>query len=259
MRTKTSIIFSIVAFICTIGMDKTYAQDRSDDFKEKRITIQLKKSPLYSVFAELMYAYDIPIGFEESSLDKGHDDYYFQTLVPSKDKKNDLPIEPHTDGVSLRTKTHFITLDFKDARLQDVLDEIVKQMQYYDWTITDDVVNIFPIKGRDPKCEKLLNIRVREFRVSKDKDFGMIQETLVLVLPEFRAFLAQNNLHAESDRYVPSYGNLPLPMELRFSDLTFKELLNGITKLKRGGWILRTGDKNKKKENKGKEVIEVLI
>lgn len=266
MSRKQVVFFMGIAIVLTFGLQRANGQGKREDLKEKRITIQMTNERVFNVFLRLMYVYDIPIGFEESTLDKDHSDYFFQTLMPPDDKKKDFPDEPETMSGSspssrwtIKDKAHLISLDFREARLEDVLDEIVRQMQNYDWTINDGVVNIFPVKGRDSNLEKLLNLRIRGFGVSKGEEFEAIQPLLVLYLPEFKAFLAENNLFAESDRYVPSYGKLPLPVELRFSNLSFKELLNGITRLKRGGWILRTGDKHKKPENKDKEVIEILI
>jgi hypothetical protein len=269
MNKKQVVFFASVAVVLIIGLLRVNGQEKRDSLREKRITIQMTNERVFDVFLRLMYVYDIPIGFEESVLDKDHSDYFFQTLMPPEGKKKDFSDEPQRMSGSspssrwmIKDKGHLISLDFRDARLDDVLDEIVKQMQNYDWTINDDVVNIFPIKGRDPKFEKLLDLKIRGFGMSKGEQFSTIQPTIVINLPEFKTFLAENKLHSESDRYIPSYADLPLPMELRFTDLTFKELLNGITKLKRGGWILRT-DKHKGKPvepgNEGKQIIEILI
>jgi hypothetical protein len=256
MSIKQVVIFISVAIVLSIGLLKANGQEKKCDLKEKRITIQMANRPLHDAFIRLMYVYDVPIGFEESTLDKDHDDYFFQTQVPPDDEKKVFVNEPQRRW-DLTIKDHLISLDFKDARLEDVLDEIVKQMPNYDWIINVDVVNIFPIKGRDPKFEKLLAIKIRGFGVSKGEEVGMIQPMIVFHLPEFKAFLAENKLRAESNLTM-MFIVRPIPMELRFSNLSFKELLNGITRLKRGGWILRT-DKRKTAVNKGKEVIEILI
>jgi hypothetical protein len=178
--------------------------------------------------------------------------------VPPNDKKKDFANEPLLTWDQRIKNRHLISLNFKDARLEDVLNELVKQMQNYDWTVNDGVVNIFPIKGRDLRFEKLLELKIRTFSVPKGEEFATIQPMIVFNLPEFKAFLAENNLNSESDRRIPKYADLPLPVELRFSNLPFRKLLNEITRLKRGGWILRA-DKRKKSENNGKEVIEILI
>ncbi len=47
--------------------------DRSLD--DLRISISLQDKPLLTVFNRLINKYDIPIGFEESSLDREHTSY----------------------------------------------------------------------------------------------------------------------------------------------------------------------------------------
>jgi hypothetical protein len=259
-RKQIKMLFS-VTFILAISCLNVQGQGKNVELKDKRISIQMDCKPLLDVFIQLIYEYDVAIGFEESTLDKNHDDYDFQTNIPYNETNITNSKGGAARGLSgLRpvVKNHLISLNFTDARLGDVLNAVVKQMKNYSWDINDDVINIFPIKGRDTRFEKLLNLKVRGFVVPKDKEVGIIQPMIVLNLPEFKAFLAENNLFAESDRTAPWYIERPLPMELRFSDLSFKQLLNRITKSKRGGWILKTNKLNKP-ENKGKEVIEILI
>lgn len=141
---------------------------------------------------------------------------------------------------------HKLTVDFKDARLEEVIDGIVKQMQNYDWEINDDVVNIYPKRGRDARLKKLLDTGVRVFAVGMGDNVGSIQPYLMLFLPEFRAFLAENNLEFETARPGSSFENRILPEGMSFTDMTFKELLNAITKSKRGG--LDAANKNSEKE-----------
>jgi hypothetical protein len=75
-------------------------------------------------------------------------------------------------------------------------------------------------------------------------------------MPEFRAFSAQNDLIAEAVKTAPWYDDRPLPVGMKFTDLTFSDLLNAITKSKRGGWILKS---HKRKMEQDKQVIEILI
>lgn len=261
MLSRLFIFFAIASIVLTIGIKVIDAQQLKPDLAKKRITIQIKNKPIHDTFVTLMNVYDIPIGFEESTLDKDHGDYFFQPIMPPHNRKNDLVSEQIIMGSVLRAKDHLISIDFKDAQLEQVLDEIVRQMKNYDWVIDDGVVNIFPIKGRNPVYEKLLDMKVQSFFMSKNEQYKSIQPMIVFYLPEFKLFLAENKLHAESDRYLPSYSNLTLPEELRFTNVTFRQLLNGITKLKQGGWILHNDKFNKPlcPENKDKEVIEILI
>jgi hypothetical protein len=261
MIKRLLVLFASALIVLTSGLIEIDAQHKKHDLTEKRITIQITNKPVYDVFVKLMNEYDIPIGFEESTLDREHDDYFFQTLMPPQDRKDDFADEPQTKSSGLPAKNHLISLDLKNVRLELVLDETVKQMKNYEWVINDGVVNIFPIEGRNPKFEKLLDINIQGFGMSKSDRYSSIQPLIVLNLPEFRAFLAENNLYAESDRYIPSYSDLTLPAEIQLTNVTFKQLLNRITKLKRGAWILRANKHNKPKkpEDEGKEFIELLI
>lgn len=255
-------VLPIVTVICVIGIGilNVAGQQKTVDLMDRKVTLHMTNKPLFDVLKRLIYDYDVAIGFEESLLDKGHNDYHFEVNIPY-DEVN----IPRSDGSKRLLsgfrpyiENHLISVNYENAELKEVFNDIVKQMKNYDWEINEGVVNIYPINGRSPKFEKLLDLRIREFVVSKGAEVGIIQPLIVLQSLEFRTFLAENKLYAESDRLAPWYIERPLPSELRFSNLTLKELLNAITKNKRGGWILRT-DKNKKHENKGKEFIEILI
>jgi hypothetical protein len=258
MSKKQIVIILSFVFVLVAESLSVCGQGKGNELKDKKVTIQMANKPLYTVFGRLIYKYDIAIGFEESTLDKDHDHYHFETNVPTDEWKPDYLADKEVISGSPKFDKHLITVNYKDGRLEDVINAIVKQMQNYDWEINNDVVNIFPIRGRDPRFEKLLKLRIREFVVRSDAEVGIIQPLIVLGLPEFRSFLADNNLYAESDRTAPAFIERPLPAGMKFSDLTFRELLNEITKSKRGGWILKT-NKLKKPENKDKEFIDILI
>lgn len=256
MNNKQAVIFVGVLILVTAAFTGVRAQDKRMAINDKRITIQMAAKPLYTVFTRLINKYDISIGLEESVLDRSHRHYYFETNIATEKLMpvyaGDREFLPPTS----RFEEHLITVNFKDTRLEDVMNSIVKQMQNYDWEISDEVVNIFPIRGRDPRLKKLLNLKVRDFGVGMGADVGSIQAQLMLFLPEFKAFLAENELEAETSRPGSIFEDRLLPDGMRFSDLTFRELLNAITKSKRGGWMLMI----RKYESKpGKEFVEILI
>jgi len=79
----------------------------------------------------------------------------------------------------------------------------------------------------------------------------------LFALPEFKSFSSENTIYANYSR-VLYFGILEreLATEIIFSNLSFRDLLNKITKVKRGGWIL----KNLKKQNsEEKEYIDLDI
>lgn len=251
-------IFFLIScvIILTMSMLGVLGQDSKVALKDKRITIQMDQKPLYTVFWRLIQKYDVPIGFEESILDRDHRHYYFETNVALDQFKVDSSSDKEFLPPMPKFSDHLITVNFKDARLEDVIDAIVKQMQNYDWEINDDVVNIYPIRGRDERLKKLLDQKVRVFGVGMGDTVGSIQGQLMLFLPEFKEFLKKNKLEARTDRPGSSFEDRILPDVMAFTDMTFKELLNAITKSKRGGWILQI--KNQK-DNPGKEFVEILI
>ena len=245
--------------ILIAGVSGARAQDKKPELKDKRITIKMKNKMLWDVFMRLMYDYDVAIGFEESTLDSRHDDYEFEVNVPydepSEKDANGYPLNG-SGGYPNDVKNHLMTVDFKDARLEDVMNDIVRQMKNYDWEINDEVVNIFPIRGRDPRFEKLLDLKISQFSIEKGRAVGIIQGIIIHILPEIKAFLAENNLYAEASRNAPWYIERPLPVGMKFSNLTFKELLNRITKKKRGGWILKRA---KLGEEQDEGFIDIII
>lgn len=248
----------IVVLLLTTVVLTVPGQRKVEALKEKRVSIQVSRKPLFDVFMRLIYDYDVTIGLEESVLDREHNDYHFETNIPYAEtpKSRNGGKTNVTFGGRPKIVNHLISLDHEDARLDDVLDDIVRQMHYYDWEVNDEVINIFPTRERNPIFKRLLELRINEFVVWKGADVGMIQPLIILQLPEVRKFLDDNHLLAESDRVAPWYIDRPLPREMKFTDLTFKELLNAITRSKRGGWIMRH---KKAKDGSEKKSLELLI
>lgn len=184
------------------------------------------------IFHELIDKYDIAIGYEGSTLDNDHTDYVFKTAKPYK-----LDKLPYYDG-ELPIKEHWFTINADNERLEDVMDKIVEQMKNYKWEINDDVINIIPTKGRDKRYQALLELNIGNFMLEKDKEIAFIRRR-VFDLPEVKSFLIENNILTTKTRSFGLYTQRKLEAELNFSNLTFRELLNKITKAKRGGWILR--------------------
>ena len=221
-------------------------QDKQAPLKEKKITIRMEAQPFGEVLRYLMANYDIPIGFEESALDRLQPDFEFEPNLPAtaehKTKQGDVKV---TTTVRRRFEAgrHAITLYIDDGSVEQVFDEIVRQMEYYKWEINDDVVNIFPVKGRDPRFERLLGTRVQRFTFEKGQTVEDITKN-IKALPEFVSFMRENRLHfsgvREGVKFIirARYGR-PVNEGVDFSDLTVRDLLNRSTKVKRGAWRLR--------------------
>jgi len=218
-------------------------QDKQTPLKDKKITIRMEAQPVGEVFMYLMANYDIPIGFEESVLDRVQPDFEFEPNLPAaaehKTEQGDVKV---TTTVRRRFQAgrQAITLYIDDGSVEQVFDEIVRQMENYRWEINDDVVNIFPVKGRDPRFERLLGMRVQRFTFEKGQTVEDITKN-VKALPEFVSFMHENKLHftgiREGVKFIikAQYGRV-VNKGMDFSDLTFRDLLNRSTKVKRGGW-----------------------
>jgi hypothetical protein len=247
-------ILVVCGFILAIGLQSALGQDTELALRDKRITIHMTQKPLYTVFWRLIQKYDVPIGLEESSLDTDHEHYDFATNVLPRDI---MPIYKEQDPSVPPFSEHLITVNFDEARLDDVMDSIVKQMQNYDWDVSDGVINIFPIRGRDERLKSFLDVKVERFAVGAGDEVGAFQARMMLFLPEFKKFVAENKLEATTLRNDYTGGILPDGMVFR--DKTFKELLNAIVKSKRGGWILHIKRLRMKKGEPRKEFIRILI
>lgn len=231
MKKKTLIIVLNLIVVLSVGISDNFAQENSTDLKDKKITLKLKNKPLSFVFRDLMLKYDVPVGMEGSTLDNDNADYVFNPNLPYG--QNMQNIDGYYD-----VKDHLLTVDFENADLETVLDEIVKQMKNYKWEINDEVVNIIPIKGRDERYEKLLAINISNFSFQKNFSIGQIRNN-ILDLPEVQTFLSEQKIFSTKWRAFVKNASRKLPVGMNFSNLTFRELLNKITKIKRGGWLLR--------------------
>ncbi len=224
------------------------SQEEQTSLKDKRVTIRMEAQPLGVVFRYLMEKYDIPIGFEQSVPDRSHSDYAFQTNLPSSAQYSMRSADggirlTDTAQRAFEARTHPITVNVEDGSVAEVFTQIVRQMENYKWEINDGVVNIYPVKGRDKRFEELMGTSVRSFTLEKGKKIYDIT-TNIMLLPEFRSFLLKYKLRFTGVRVGTNflvdaqYGRV-LDVGMDFSDLTFRDLLNKITRLKRGGWILR--------------------
>ena len=205
----------------------------------------MEAQPVGEVFRYLMLNYDIPIGFEESDLDREKSDLLFETnpvlRAPHKMKQGDVQYTT-TSQLRFEAGTHPITLYIEDGSVEDVFNEIIRQLEDYNWEISDDVVNIFPVKGRNKKFEELLGMNVKRFTFEKGETVDDITKK-IMALPEFGSFLSRNKLKFDGFRMgmnfvlKAQYGRV-IDEGMDFSNLTFRDLLNKVTKVKRGGWAL---------------------
>jgi len=237
MNIKLTINLSFLTLIILATVVSAFGQGggvATIPLAEKIITIHAEKKCFGEIFAYLMIKYDVAFGFEESTLDRDNDDY---SLLPNLPFKDDNGVSSYMFGGAKR----LFTVHYDNGRLENILNDLVSQAPNYTWEISDDVVNIYPIRGRDSSFRSLLNSNVGSFYLKKGKPVGLIR-TELLALPEFGTFLKENGLFSSPLRGDLNFINRPLPSDLIFSNLTFRELLNKIAKSKRGGWILKQSD-----------------
>lgn len=261
MRNKANILF----VVCTLLLSSysMIGQSSVQKITDLKVTLKLENQALGTVLQALMEEYDIPIGFEQSILDRSHSEYAFHTNLPAiaSTSKSEGGITLTTSSRnSFEAKSHLISLNADNASLSVVLDDIVKQMKNYVWSLNDGVVNIYPINGRDKRFERLLEMKVSHFKVESGKTVEDI--TLAIVaLPEFRNYIKEEKFHIiyirkGMDFEVRARYGRPLNRGLEFTNITFRELLNRATVEKRGGWILRWNGIGKQS---GKEFIDLDI
>ncbi len=247
----------IIVGLCEIQI---FAQEKVS-LKEKRITIHRENQSLVNIFRDLIERYDIAIGFEESSLDANHSDYEFDVNLPNENcflviNNTKTKCKPEFD----EAKDHKFTISVENEPLENVLNQIISKMKHYKWEINDEVVNIFPIEGREKRLENLLNVKIKNFTL---RTFAVPKKVkkIIDILPsitttfEIVEFCENNNLVFNISR--PNImAEKPIEGDLNFSNLTLKDLLNKITKHNRGGWRLKLTDYS---QNSRHDVIRLEI
>jgi hypothetical protein len=253
---------ALVVFLSSF-LQSVSAQTMSNSIRDRKLSIKADNEPLAKVFHQLIYELGIPIGFEESNLDEGHRDFYFETNPPEHMSRNggqrypangSLSYDVHLERVFPKNG-HLITLNFENASIDKVFDSIVRQMSNYKWEIADDIINIYPKDGRDPRLIELLNTVVHEFILGETATLIMIQPD-IYDLPEFTKFLSERNLGVTGVRSNAQDLKSRIPQGIKLSNVKLKQVLNRLAKIKAGGWILKV---EKRMSEEGKEIIELDI
>ncbi len=247
IRRSFDLIFPAVAFLLVFGTFQTHAGKIQPVTGTKRITLKLERASFGDVVRELNLKYDVMIGFEESLLDVHHNDYDFDTNVRFSNHWRP----------NFKVKENWITIDVQDEPLESILNLIVGQMRHYQWSINDDVVNIYPTKGRNPIYKNLLELAIADFTIRKDNPILGLRMN-VFALPEVEEFLEANSLRTSPYRRDRGALLRPLPYKISLQDVTLRELLNGVARIKQGGWILKR-NKLQRAESETDEYIEIDI
>jgi len=121
-------------------------------------------------------------------------------------------------------------VELNDGTLADLMNQIIRQNERYDWSIENGVVNVFPRETyRDAFLIELLKVRIGSFAVNKNSDCWKLQDDLVNT-PEIKAVIDAHGMHNGtnfSGWYIPQLGR---NFSLKASEISLKLLLNRIVK-----------------------------
>ena len=234
---KRTTVYSGLVMLFVISCINIVGQE---SIEKREITIHFERAPFGKVIEKLVEEYDIAFGFEQSLVMDHQDvffDYFFEPNVRYEplSRTGQPVVWPEQ---TFKAKRHWFSVNFDKAILSEVMDAIVAQMPDYKWEIKNGVVNFVPAKNRDETFQKLLEVRITRFEIEQPRIIWV--DSALHLLPELGSFFQENNI-CNVNSYPHSYifYERKLSEDLRFSDLTLRDLLNEITRIKRGGWILR--------------------
>jgi hypothetical protein len=176
------------------------------DVTTKAVSLNVKNMRVQRVLIELAIQAEISIGLERSDLDN-----------------------PQIS----------VSVDERQRTVRDVLNHIVKQVPLYIWEEHDGIINVKPVRGRNPIMENFLSVNVREFKAKSDvTKFDL--RNYIYDLPEVELFLKANSLKTERLRDYPYqrsiYAN---DVDLSISGTNVLGILNNIiSKSEHHLWML---------------------
>ena len=219
-----------------------FPTDKTDGISllDNRVSIRAKGEPLGKVFGTLMLIRSKYWVRRISVWDRDHSDYDFATNILTQTNNGKPGTIAHfaTCCQIFHARSHFITVDATEPPLSEVLDTIVNQMANYKWEVNDGVVNIFPSKGRDSLLAQFVALDIAVFSLNGDVRIESLKGSFGQ-LPEVKLFLVANNLQYNNSRVIVGDLDTPLDPAPAYSHIKMLDLLNKISKAKRGGWILR--------------------
>lgn len=195
-------VFSMILSISASNSYRTEAQSRGSTRKNGDLASRLIRNvalegQLWDLMTSLSLDYDIPLGLEISSDEKLSNRY---------------------------------RLELSEGTVADLMSQIIRQNERYDWSIENGVVNIFPRdKYRHAFLAELLRVRISSFAVNKNSDCWKLQDDLVNTR-EIKAVIDAHGMQIGtnfSGFYIPQLGR---NFSLKASEITLKALLNRIIK-----------------------------
>ena len=139
-----------------------------------------------------------------------------------------------------------INVSKDNVRLQDVLDEIVRQYPLYTWKVTNGVVDFIPAQSRSPALREILDAHIERFSPGNNLNQRELAEAIV-ALPEVQTLLKAHKLtpwRIEGLGIFPS-GFAGKDRDLSVFDTDVRSILNGIVSGTNKSWsasIMRNHD-----------------
>lgn len=232
------------AFVClllcvtTIGVVAQVSPD--DSVLDKSVTLKLEQQEFSRFSNYLTRVLKVPLGFEESLLDSGHQDYGFEPNLPfavvEKNSEGKTIVRTGAERVA-QNAGHLISIDANGVKLSEALDIVVSQMPNYKWSIENGVVRITPVKGRNPIFEELLAIPIDKASIEKGVIICDIR-LWVPTIPVVAKFLESRKVKAKT-MSLAGYCDREIRESLTVENVTLERFLNEIVKKKGGAWAVR--------------------
>jgi len=176
----------------------TTSGQTSGNREQRQIRIVDYAGDLLSFLTHLPKTYDVTIGFEVD------------------------PLEPRS----------YVTFGVRNAKLEDVMDAIVKNKPSYTWRGVGNAVEVYPTDRPHP----LLETRINSFRVEDVSAAETLQQ--LLALNEVQQAMTVSKLRlAQSNKMQPEQGDR---LSINFEAITLREALDRIAE--RSGlkfWVFR--------------------
>ncbi len=233
-----------IPFIILVLFVAADGQNLKDPLSELPITMSFEdKSPGFLIYY-MAKRFDIQFGIEEAYNEnaESHRLFGLPTNLPTDavhaGGSHSTDIHSPSSGPSNLQSASIQSIDAVDEPLGSVLDKILAQIDGYEWEISDGVVNIFPSAYRDSDLQSILNLQISSFTLAEGRSVGLIRNNIV-DLPEIKNFLSSNRKASFAIRSDFDYLDRPIDQAIQLKELTLRQLLNRVTKVKKGAWILR--------------------
>ena len=198
---KFSVFFvSICIFLNLIIATNAQSISENENLSDKLIQeFQILDKNIILTLSDISSKYEIPIGLEVSPQDN--------------------LLDAHND----------LSINMKNVKLREILDEIIRQNSLYSWEIKNNVINFFPkTHCRDTILADLLKTEINNISINNQtRRFNFRQ--LISTSPELLKILEINGVRFENDVFsARDISPLGGDFSLKASNLKIESILNYI-------------------------------